>query len=202
MIRFWFHRRQHATGALGVAVAVAALAGAAPAPAQQVDVAASELAFVVRMMGVPVEGRFTRWDATLQFDPRRAAAAQLALRIDATSATFAAAEVSAEARRASWFDSARFGEARFQSSRVAPLGGDRFDVTGQLTLKGRTRTLAVPVTLEQTGSRGVARGSFTLPRLDYGIGEGEWADASLVAHEVTVRFRVALDGLAPAAGTP
>ena len=54
--------------------------------------------------------------------------------------------------------------------------------------------MVVPVTLTQNGASGTTSGSFTVKRSDYRIGEGEWTDASLVAHEVQVRFRIALVG--------
>lgn len=181
--------------------AVLALGYPAQALAQQVDAAASELTFVTRVMGAPVEGRLVRWDATLQFDPKQVAQTTLSMRIDMTSVRFAAAEVSAEAQRPVWFDTARFAEAQFRSSELRPLGNGRYELAGALTLKGRTRDLVVPLTLEQAGSSGIARGALTLSRLDFGIGEGEWADAGLVAHDVAVRFRIALKGLA-APGAP
>ena len=46
----------------------------------------------------------------------------------------------------------------------------------------------VPVTLAQSGATSTATGAFTLKRLDYRIGDGEWSDTSLVADEVQVAF--------------
>ncbi len=177
-------------------LAALCLAWAPVALAQRVDPSGSELVFVTRMMGVPVQGRFTRWDIRLQFDPRQPAAATVALRIDVASASFAAGEVSAEARRPVWLDAAQFAQATFDSAAVKPLGAGRYEVAGRLTLKGRTRDLVVPVELVQTGSSGRASGSLTLHRLDFGIGGGEWSDAALVGHDVQVRFEIALTGLA------
>jgi len=189
LIRFHFLR----AAALGLAMVV--WAGAAPA--QRVDTKASEVKFVTRMMGVPVEGRFERWDAQVAFDPRQPATARVALRIDTTSATFASAEVGVEAQRAAWFDSPRFRDARFESTAVKALDGGRYELSGRLTLKGRTRDIAVPIVLERSGDAGTASGGLAVRRLDFGIGEGEWSDTSLVAAEVQVRFRIALTGLAP-----
>ena len=45
--------------------------------------AGSEIAFVTRQMGVPVEGRFKRWSATLAFDPRAPQAADVAAAVSA-----------------------------------------------------------------------------------------------------------------------
>jgi hypothetical protein len=51
------------------------------------------------------------------------------------------------------------------------------------------------VRTDAAGNR-VAEGTFSLKRLDYRIGEGEWADTGTVANDVVVRVRMAL---APAA---
>lgn len=189
LIRFHFVR--------AAVLGLAALACAGAASAQRVDTKASELKFVTRMMGVPVEGRFERWDAQVTFDPRQPATARVTLRIDTGSATFASAEVGAEAQRAAWFDSAQFRDARFESNTLKALDGGRYELSGRLTLKGRTRDLVVPIVLARSGDAGTASGSFGVRRLDFGIGEGEWSDSSLVAAEVQVRFRIALSGLAP-----
>jgi len=41
----------------------------------------------------------------------------------------------------------------------------------------------------------VATGSFALKRLDFKVGEGDWADTSVVANDVQVRFKLTLQGL-------
>jgi polyisoprenoid-binding protein YceI len=53
-----------------------------------------------------------------------------------------------------------------------------------------------PVQLAQTAGNTVATGSFTLQRLAYKIGENEWADTSVVADEVLVKFKLVLTGVA------
>jgi polyisoprenoid-binding protein YceI len=92
---------------------------------------------------------------------------------------------------------ARFPRAVFQSSAISPLGGGRFQVKGKLELKGTTRDLVVPVTIVQNGPQSTATGEFVLRRLDYKIGENEWADLSLLANDVRVRFRLVFTGLGP-----
>jgi len=54
------------------------------------------------------------------------------------------------------------------------------------------------VTLAPTaGGLHTASGSFTLRRLEFRIGDGDWNDPSLVADEVLVRLRLVLAGLGP-----
>ena len=176
---------------------VAALLGAlgVDARAQTVVPAQSEIVFVSKQMGVPVEGRFGRWQARLAFDPRRPEAGEVAFTIETASASHPSAEVEAEIRRPAWLDTARFPQATFQSSAIRALGGDRYEVRGTLTLKGVGREVVVPVALARSGTTAQASGRFTIGRQDFRIGDGEWNDPSLVANEVVVRYRFALAGL-------
>lgn len=165
--------------------------------AQTVLPEGSEIRFVTKQMGVPVEGRFTRWQSQVKFDPQQPQAAQVSLTIDTRSIAFGAADTEAEAAKPAWFHSAQFAQAQFGSSAVKALGNGRFEMAGTLSIKGQVREVLVPVTLSPgpAAGQGTASGSFTLKRLDFKLGEGEWADVSVVANEVQVRFKLQLSGL-------
>ena len=50
-----------------------------------------------------------------------------------------------------------------------------------------------PIVLGKDASgNSVAEGAFTIKRLDYRIGDADWADADTVANEVSVRVRMVL----------
>ena len=178
-------------------VALATTALASSALAQQVIPAQSEIAFVSRQMGVPVEGKFKQWTAQIAFDPKNAAAGKVGFSIQTGSASFGSPETDAEVPKAPWFNAAKFPTASFASSAIKPLGGGKFEVAGTLSIKGSTQPAVVPVTVTQAGATSTASGSFTIKRLDFKIGEGEWADTSMVANDVTVKFKLALSGMAP-----
>jgi polyisoprenoid-binding protein YceI len=55
--------------------------------------------------------------------------------------------------------------------------------------------VVVPVTLAQNGVTTTATGAFPIKRLAFRIGEKEWADTSMVADEVQVKFKIALTGV-------
>ena len=181
-------------------VAAFALALNAGAPAQTAAVllpAQSEIAFVSTQMGVPVEGRFGKFDAQIALDPKHPESGRVALTIDTASASLGIPETDAELPKPNWFASAKFPQASFRSSAIKGLGGGRFEVTGTLTVKGRAQPLVVPVQLTRSAGTSVASGSFSIRRLAFQIGEREWADTSLVADNVLVRFRLTLAGLPP-----
>jgi len=180
---------------LAAGIIFAVFAAALPAHAQQLVPAQSEVAFTSRQMGVPVDGTFRRFDAQLSFDPKRPEAGRIAITIDTGSASFGAPETDAEVAKPAWFDVAKFPQATFQSAAIKGLGGGRYEVAGKLTIKGHAGDIVVPVALAPAGANTLATGSFTLKRLDFRIGEGEWSGTSLVANDVQVRFKFTLTGL-------
>jgi polyisoprenoid-binding protein YceI len=161
---------------------------------QQMLAEGSELRFVSRQMGVPVEGRFQRFSAQVKFDPARLDDSRIAFTVDTGSARINR-DADAELPKPVWFNVAQFPQALFESSRIRRLEGNRFEVTGKLSIKGLSSDVVVPVTLAQNGSTTTATGSFPIRRLAFRIGEKEWADTSMVADEVQVRFKIALTGV-------
>ena len=179
------------------ALLLAAVAQAqAPAPARLVA-AQSEIAFQLKQSGVPVDGKFRRFDVQLVLDPKAPQGGSVSVSVDTASATVGFAETDVELPRAPWFNAAKFPRATFQSSAISPLGGGRFQAKGRFELKGTAHDIVVPVTIVQNGAQSTATGEFVVKRLDYKIGDGEWTDVSLVANDVRVRFKLVFTGLNP-----
>jgi len=171
-----------------------ALVAAAPlAAAQGVQVDKSEIRFVSKQMGVNVDGRFRKWTANVVFLPADLAHSKADFDVDLASIDLASAESESEVKGAVWFNTAKFPVAHFASSSVRSTGPDRYEFAGTLAIKGTTRNVVVPVTVRKDAAgNAVAEGTFTVKRLEYKIGEGEWADPSTVADDVTVRIRMVL----------
>ncbi|SDJ13236.1 YceI family protein [Variovorax sp. OV700] len=172
-------------------------AGAEPATATRLVADKSQIAFVSKQMGVPVEGTFKKFEAQVAFDPRKPEGGTVALQIDTASASLGVPMSDAELPKAPWFDTGHFPQASFQSSAIKALGEGRFEMAGKLTIKSIARQVTVPVTIAPAGGYAVATGSFTIQRLDYKVGDGEWTDTSVIGNDVQVRFKFTLAGLGP-----
>ena len=171
---------------------------ASPVLAQQsVNAAGSEIVFVSKQLGVPVEGKFKKFDASVSFDPKKPEAGKINFVIDTGSAAIGAPETDAELPKPEWFNVAKFPKASFESTAIKATGAGKFDVTGKLSIKGNTQNVVVPVSLAQAGAVTTATGAFTLKRLAFKIGDGEWSDTSMVADDVQVKFKLALAGVGP-----
>lgn len=179
---------------LSVAVLVSGVAVGAYAQ-QKLVPAQSEIVFVSKQMGVSVEGRFKKFDAQLNFDPAKLDTSKVNFTVDMASATLGVPETDAELPKPTWFNLGKFPQATFVSSSIKALGGGKFDVAGKLNIKGQVRDVVVPVSMVQTGPSTVATGVLPIKRLAFKIGENEWADTSMVADDVQVKFKFSLTGV-------
>lgn len=129
-----------------------------PAGAWRLDRAHGSLIFRVDHLGFSnYTARFTRWDATLNLDPRNPGAASLVAEVDATSIETdypdpATLDFNATLRGETWLDTARHPKMIFRSTKVTLTGPRTATITGDLTLRGVTR----PVTLEARFNGGYA----------------------------------------------
>jgi polyisoprenoid-binding protein YceI len=84
-------------------------------------------------------------------------------------------------------DVEKFPEIRFRSSKVEPLGNDKWVVGGDLSLHGQTR----PVKVEVQGQNGHYRGSATVSQKDFGMEAVRIAGGAVkVKDEVRIEFEI------------
>ena len=177
-------------------VLVAALAAASvPAAAQEaprwvVDHEASKLAFLFTQSGSEYEGVFQSWTAEIAFDPDDLAASALAVTIDMASAETGSDDRDQLLRTAPLFDVESYPEGRFESGEIVETGEGAYEARGRLTLRDQTRDVVLPFTLAIDDGVAEAEGRLDIKRLDYGVGQGQWADTSMVADPVAIRFEI------------
>ena len=152
----------------------------------------SSVAFVFKQMNVPVQGKFAKFAAKIAFDPAQPAKASAEIDVDVSSVDSSIDEADDALKGRGWFNAREFPVARLVATGIKAVGGNRFEVTGKLSIKGRTGDIVAPFSLRQDGPLAVLEGSVPIRRLQYGIGEGEWSDTATLADEVQVRFRFTL----------
>ena len=156
----------------------------------QVQTGKSALSFVSKQMNVPVEGQFKSFRGAISFDPAKPASATAEFEIDMASIDAGSKDANDEVVGKLWFNTKAFPTAKFVATSVKPLGANRYEVAGKMTIKGKTQDLTTPVTLRQEGNSATFDGSVVIKRADYAIGEGIWADFGTVANEVQVKYRL------------
>jgi len=177
-----------------IALLLAAAAFALPAVAapKKIDASKSYIRFVSKQMNVPVEGKFRTIDGTVDFDPAKPESTKAEFEVDLGSIDMGTPEGETEAKRPLWFNVPQFPKGKFTVSSVKAAGPGKFEATGALTIKGITQNITTSFTLNDAGSTRTVDGQFTLKRLQFKIGEKQWADTETVADDVLVKYRFVL----------
>ncbi|WP_256586753.1 MULTISPECIES: YceI family protein [Pseudomonas] len=156
----------------------------------EVNRTASQISFTFQQFGQRVYGTFSEFEGTLAFDTLKPEAAHALLKIQLASINAGSPDANDELQRAAWFDTATYPVGLYQSTGAEALGGDRYKVSGHLTIKGITRPVTVNVLLKAQDGIGVFDGEFILNRSDFRIGEGEWAGNSVVSNDIHIKFKL------------
>ncbi|WP_313819327.1 YceI family protein [Cupriavidus sp.] len=183
-------KRMTRPGAIVVAAALATAGLAANLAWAQIDTAKSTVTATARQIGVPMEGKFKKFDATVDFDPAKLATSSAKVEIDVSSFEIGDAETTKEVKGKDWFDAAKYPKAVFQSTAIKAGAAGKYDVAGKLTIKGKTLDVVVPATYKQDAAGQVFDGVLPIKRTVFNIGDGEWKDTSVVADDVQIKFHI------------
>lgn len=187
--------RWHPAALAAVVLATAPGADAGHAGAGWKAVASgSRLTFVARQAGAPMAGTFREFEASICLDPAAPQTSHISVRVHTDSVETGLPELDQALRGREFFDSRRWPDATFESEALESRDRGRYRVRGRFTLRGVTREITVPFTFTTQGDGAVVEGRTGLDRLDYGVGQGEWADTRWVGNEVALEFSVRLEG--------
>jgi polyisoprenoid-binding protein YceI len=150
---------------------------------------ASRIAFEVTQMGTPIDGRFAAFEVAIDFDPEDLSNASVDVAIELDSVDTANVERDTEIRGPNWFDVANHPQATFVSTGFVEDGAG-YLVTGDLTIRGVTRTIEIPASIEIDGQRAHASGEIAVERTDFDVGTGQWASGATIGTTVTIRFEI------------
>jgi polyisoprenoid-binding protein YceI len=112
----------------------------------QIDKAHSDIIFTVRHMVITkVRGRFLKWDGTLTLDEQDWSKSRVEVSIDAASISTNDEKRDGHLKSADFLDAEKFPKITFKSTKIAPAGGDKLNVTGDLTIRDVTKPVTVAV---------------------------------------------------------
>jgi polyisoprenoid-binding protein YceI len=193
-----------------LAVLAAALAVASPvlaADTYQFDKAHTTVGFQVRHVVTNVGGKFQDFSGTIKVDRVKPENSSVEFTIQAASINTNEPKRDEHLKSADFFDVANQPTITFKSTSVKPTGKDAYEVTGNLTMRGVTKAITLPVTFLGEGKDpwGNEKMGFeiatTLNRKDYGINWNKALDQGgfLVGDEVKVQISVEANKLKQAA---
>ncbi len=191
-----------------VALAALALAPAVRAEKETFtfDKAHSEFGFKVRHFVSKVGGRFTKFDGTIEIDRANPAASAVSLRIDATSIDTGNPDRDKHLNSPDFFDTAKFPQIAFTSTKITAKGKDTYEVAGDLTMKGVTKPVVLTVAANgfANDGKGGQKAGFDvtgkLNRKDFGVSWNGLVDGNaMLSDDVDLAISVEANKKGPAA---
>jgi polyisoprenoid-binding protein YceI len=163
-----------------------------------IDKSHSEAVFQVRHLITRVRGRFSDFEGAITFDEAAPDRSSVTFTIQAASIDTNEPARDAHLRSADFFDVERFGTITFQSTRVVKKREEVYDVTGDFTMHGVTKSITLPVKYLGTardpwGNDRVAfEADYTINRKDYGLNWNAVLETGgfLVGDEVKVSLSI------------
>ncbi|QPP07018.1 YceI family protein [Streptomyces bathyalis] len=159
----------------------------------------TRIGFVARhAMVTKVRGAFNDFTGTARIDGEKPEQSSVELVIKAESIDTRNADRDSHLRSNDFLKMDEYPEITFRSTGVRQSGEDTFEVTGDLTIKGVTRSVTVPFTYEGQAtdpfgnSRIGLEGSTTINRQDFGVSWNAALETGgfLVSDKVTLEFEV------------
>lgn len=134
------------------------------------------------------EGRFTQWRADIRFDEANLDQSSATVTIVTGSATDGVEIHDRSLPGPDWFDTTNYPHAVFRTESIARRG-DGYVAEGTLQIKDRTRDVTLPFTLTISGDRASMRGSVSIDRQDFDLGENTDAN-DMISRDVEISVRV------------
>jgi cytochrome b561/polyisoprenoid-binding protein YceI len=174
-----------------------ATAGKSSAMPWAIDTEASFIKFTATQYGQPFEGQFKRFGAQINFDPDNHENSSVNVNIGlgtegdiATGSTDRDAQITG----AEWFNTAQYPAASFVAESFKKNENGQYVAQGILTIRGVSKNIDLPFTLdihEKDGKKTAdMRGTLTLNRLDFGLGQGQWAKTDVIGDDVSIEIYV------------
>lgn len=152
----------------------------------------SSLGFTATQAGAKFDGRFDKFTADIRFDAADLAASRFDVQIDLASVDTQDGERDATLRGADLFNVQQWPTAHYVAEQFTDKGGGTFGATGLLKLRDVTRPVPIEFSFEKKAGAAWLKGTATIRRLDFGVGQGDWKDTDTVANDVQIHFALLL----------
>lgn len=190
--------------AVTLALALPALALAEPVT-YKVDADHSGVNFTIRHFVSNVPGLFKDYEGTIVYDKDNPAGSKVEFTVKAASIDTGNEDRDKHLRSADFFDVEKFPALTFTSTGVKGVDKDTVEVTGDLTMRGVTKRITIPVDFLGTvktpsAEKAGFETNFTVNRKDYGISWNRVMDAGpVLGEDVKITISIEANRQQPAA---
>ena len=167
-------------------------------PTYSVDGAHSSVGFQVRHLGITkVNGRFADFESTVHVDPDDLSTLEASAVIRIESIDTGVDRRDDHLKSADFFDAENHPTMTFRSREVRNVEGNRFELVGDLTIRGTTREVVLDGVFVGAATMGESRriaieATTTIDRFDYGLAWDSVTEMGglIVSRDVTIQLEI------------
>jgi len=126
--------------------------------------------FVIKNAGIGVDGFFTEYDVTAEFDPSDLANSSFSATIESNTIDTGIGARDRHLKKAKYFDVENYPQIKLVSTSISKTSTG-YLLKANLTIKKTTLPVEIPFTVTKTEAGNVFEGTFTMDRRDYGVGK-------------------------------
>ena len=147
----------------------------------------SRIEFIASAGGSSYSGTVSDYKAEVIFDPDAPQITSIKLVMSTPGLTFGRRDYDEAVQGSDWFDVRNHPQAVFAAKGAEETGPDQYLLKGQLSFKGVTQSVSVPMTINVEKGEATVKGETTISRSAFKVGPASFAGIP-VADEVKIRF--------------
>jgi polyisoprenoid-binding protein YceI len=170
---------------------------AAQAATWTLEPSESSVIFNYSYEGTPYQGEFKNVEATFEIDIANPGSCNFSVVIPIADVTADSVDVVDFLLDLELFDVDQFPTATFQATQCRLESMNSFVADGSLTIRNQTRPISFPFNLDVEMHDGKPRfhltSEVTIQRLEFGVGQGYWANTAAIPNDVVIQVDVYAD---------
>ena len=115
-------------------------------------------------------GSFDEIKGDIDFDENNLVTSKFNLKIDVASINTGNGIMNKKAQTEEWFDAKKYPEIKFKSTKVEKKENE-LSITGDLTIRGITKTYTIPASYSKSGEKITFKGKFNVNRIEFKVGK-------------------------------
>ena len=145
----------------------------------------SEVMFTVKNFGFNTPGSLKGLKGSIKFNPSDIVASSFNVSVDVNTINTGVDARDSHIKKEEYFNAEKFPLISFISTKITK-SQDSYTVTGNLTIKGVTRSISFPFTVQSQDNSLVFSGNFTINRKDFDVG----GSSAVLSNTVDVSLKV------------
>jgi polyisoprenoid-binding protein YceI len=127
--------------------------------------------FSIEFKSKDPSGSFKTMEGDIDFDDKDLASSNFDFKIDVRTISTGNGMMNKKAQTPEWFDATKYPYAKFKSTKVEKKEGSTYNIIGNLTIKGITKSVTVPANYSKSGNKITFKGTFNVNRMDFKVGK-------------------------------